>query len=98
MAQGESVAMETWHIVARGRVQGVGYRAACAVRASELALRGWVRNRSDGSVEVMARGSPAQLEALCEWMRVGPPAAQVAGLEVALSEGEFQGFIWRPTV
>ncbi|AOY92629.1 acylphosphatase [Cupriavidus sp. USMAA2-4] len=94
----ETRQLETWHIVASGRVQGVGYRAACAARASELALRGWVRNRSDGTVEVMARGSPGQLRALCDWMRIGPPAAQVLDLAVALSEGEFQGFIWRPTV
>lgn len=90
--------METWHIVARGRVQGVGYRAACEGQAIRLGLGGWVRNRSDGSVEVMAYGPPERLERLREWMRSGPPAARVDDLEVAPGKGKFADFEMRPTL
>ncbi|MFJ5382977.1 acylphosphatase, partial [Cupriavidus sp. CER94] len=45
---------ETWRLVAHGRVQGVGYRGHCADRARALGLGGWVRNRMDGTVEVIA--------------------------------------------
>ena len=44
-----------------GRVQGVGFREACVRRAQALGITGWVRNRVDGSVEVMLQGSPEQL-------------------------------------
>lgn len=88
--------METWHMIAKGRVQGVGYRAACEDLAIELALGGWVRNTSEGSVEVMAYGPPERLETLRDWMRKGPPAADVSELVVEPGEGEFELFEWRP--
>ena len=47
---------ERWRFRIRGLVQGVGYRAGCCRRAQELGLAGWVRNCSDGSVEVQAEG------------------------------------------
>jgi acylphosphatase len=89
--------METWHMIARGRVQGVGYRAACEDLAIELGLGGWVRNRADGSVEVMAYGPPERLEQFRIWMAEGPPAALVQELLVEPGEGEFELFEWRPT-
>ncbi|CAJ94394.1 acylphosphatase [Cupriavidus necator] len=89
---------ETWRLVAHGRVQGVGYRAACADAADDLELGGWVRNRLDGTVEVMAHGTVRQLEALQAWMEQGPPAAQVTLVEVGPGEGEFAGFEFRPTI
>lgn len=66
----------------RGRVQGVGFRASCAVRADALGVAGWARNRSDGSVELVASGDPAAVDALVAWCRQGPPLARVAGIEV----------------
>ncbi len=66
----------------RGRVQGVGYRDACVRRARALGITGWVRNRMDGSVEVMLQGSPQQLADMCSWLRDGMPAAAVDALEV----------------
>ncbi|RDK07792.1 acylphosphatase [Cupriavidus lacunae] len=89
---------ETWRLVAHGRVQGVGYRAACADAADDLGLGGWVRNRIDGTVEVMAHGTVKQLEALQAWMERGPPAAQVTFVEAGPGEGEFAGFEFRPTI
>jgi acylphosphatase len=61
----------------RGRVQGVGYRAGCHRKAVDLGLGGWVRNRSDGSVELEAEGPPGRLAELRLWCEQGPPSAQV---------------------
>lgn len=60
-----------------GLVQGVCFRAATARRARELGIVGHARNLEDGTVEVLAIGPEAQLDALCAWLEVGPPAARV---------------------
>lgn len=72
-----------------GRVQGVGYRWWAAGRARALDLDGWVRNRSDGSVELLAIGEPAALESLSAALWQGPSAARVTA--VARSEAEDDG-------
>jgi acylphosphatase len=61
----------------RGRVQGVGYRYFVIARAMRLGLTGWVANEQDGSVRVVAEGPRADLDALLEELREGPPAALV---------------------
>ena len=61
----------------RGRVQGVGYRAFVHEHATRLGLRGWARNRADGSVEVLIGGERAAREALTALLRRGPPGARV---------------------
>ena len=61
----------------RGLVQGVGYRNALLREATRLGLSGWVRNRSDGSVEALAAGPAPALDQLTAWARRGPPAARV---------------------
>jgi acylphosphatase len=66
----------------RGRVQGVGFRESCVDAARALGIAGWVRNRADGSVEAMLRGSPGQLAQMHDWLRRGPPAARVDALEI----------------
>lgn len=60
----------------RGRVQGVGFRAATQAKARELKLRGYVRNCEDGSVETLVCGAPAQVEALRAWLWAGPAWAK----------------------
>ena len=65
-----------------GRVQGVFYRDSCARVAAGLGVRGWVRNLSDGSVQVVAEGERDAVEQLVEWCRQGPPRAVV--LDVAI--------------
>ena len=71
---------ERWRLIVRGRVQGVGYRICCQRRAEELGLSGWVRNRSDGSVEVEAEGPIQQLVELQLWCERGPREANVSGV------------------
>jgi acylphosphatase len=66
----------------RGRVQGVGYRAACQATASALGLGGWVRNRPDGTVELQAEGPEQALAELRLWCERGPSGAQVSGVSV----------------
>ena len=79
---GDEASVACWRIVVRGRVQGVGYRESCVDAARAIGVSGWVRNRFDGSVEVLARGPLPQLDRLRAWLRRGPPAAIVDDLEV----------------
>jgi acylphosphatase len=65
-----------------GRVQGVFFRTSCADKAEALGLSGWVRNASDGAVEVVFEGEDAGVDAMLAWCRKGPPNAQVDGVEV----------------
>jgi acylphosphatase len=69
-----------------GRVQGVGFRWFVENEASKLGLSGWVRNRQDGSVEVLAAGGKAQLDSLYDVLLRGPRAARVDRVEVEESE------------
>src|SRR5207253_9055507 len=72
-----------------GRVQGVGYRAWAMRQASALGLRGWVRNRSDGSVEVLLIGGDEAVERMIERCRQGPLGRDVT--DVAVSEAPDDG-------
>lgn len=64
-----------------GRVQGVFFRAWTAQEAASRNLSGWVRNRSDGTVEALFAGDEAAVEAMIEACRQGPPAARVTRIE-----------------
>ncbi len=74
--------MRTVHVWVSGRVQGVFFRATTAERARELGVRGWVRNLPDGRVEALACGDETAVERFLEFVRTGPPAARVDGVEV----------------
>lgn len=65
------------HLIIHGKVQGVYYRASAEARAKELGLCGWVRNRSDGTVEAVVGGAKRAVEAFIAWAHEGPPAARV---------------------
>jgi acylphosphatase len=65
------------HFLIRGRVQGVGFRWFVHREASELDLRGWVRNTEDGDVEVVASGTPEDLTELLASLRRGPRGSRV---------------------
>ncbi len=66
----------------RGRVQDVGYRYWTVGQARALGLRGWVRNRADGSVEALAAGTEDALELFVAACRRGPRAARVESVDV----------------
>lgn len=70
------------HIIARGRVQGVCFRASACEKALELCLAGWVKNCSDGAVEIHAEGNKSDLENFIAWCRRGPDAASVTSLGI----------------
>ena len=74
--------MSKVRLLVKGRVQGVFYRHKTREKATSLKLFGWVRNRTDGSVEVEAIGPAEQLKALIEWCKSGPPSARVDSVEV----------------
>lgn len=65
-----------------GRVQGIFYRGNAQHRASALRLRGWVRNLTDGRVELLACGEPRCLDELEKWLEIGPEYAKVTNIEV----------------
>jgi len=84
-------------LMIHGLVQGVGFRASLAREARCRGLAGWVRNRSDGSVEAVVAGEPSAVEDLIRWAGRGPPAARVVRVDVEPASGELQGFETRPT-
>lgn len=69
------------HLVIRGRVQGVFYRAWTKKRAEHHGIDGWVRNRADGAVEALFSGESAAVETLIAECRRGPLAARVDGID-----------------
>jgi acylphosphatase len=74
--------MPSLHAVVHGDVQGVGFRYFVQRRAEEMGLAGWVKNRPDGSVEVVAEGSRAALGRLLELLSKGPGLADVDRVDV----------------
>ena len=92
--------MKRVHITVHGLVQGVFFRANTVSAAKGLGLTGWVRNRNDGSVEIVAEGSQGKLIELIEWCKNGGPAsARVENLEHRWEEpsGEFKEFSAKET-
>jgi acylphosphatase len=69
-------------VIVTGRVQGVFYRASCRDEAVARGLSGWVRNNRDGSVEAAFEGPDADVRAMIEWCRAGPPSASVEDVAV----------------
>lgn len=86
--------MQRLTAVVQGRVQGVGFRAFAQAEAVRLNLAGWVANRWDGSVKVVAEGPDANLARFVRWLHHGPPSAHVSDVDVMWGEGtgEFHGF------
>src|SRR5207344_182542 len=78
--------MEARRFLVRGRVQGVGFRWFVEREAHILGIAGWVRNRSDGTVEVLAVGTRDQLSGLRSRLREGPRAARVDDVEESDAE------------
>ena len=88
------------HAIIDGRVQGVGFRYFTQERAVFLGLTGWVRNRWNGTVELVAEGPKADLETLLRAVQRGPRAGTTQNVKVDWLEttGEFNFFHIRQTV
>lgn len=86
------------HATVRGDVQGVGFRWFVRRLAAELDLEGWVANRPDGSVEVLAEGRRQDLQRLLDALRQGPRGASVEGIDsdFEAAAGDLRGFEIRP--
>lgn len=90
--------MQAVRVIVRGKVQGVGFRAYTQMQAEALQLDGWVRNRSDGTVEAVLAGEAAVVERMLIALRVGPPHSAVAGVRSMPEEGPVEpGFRVLPT-
>jgi acylphosphatase len=97
MKQEKSTNAVRLHAIIEGDVQGVGFRQFTLCCARRLRLHGWVRNRDDGAVEVLAEGERSSLDALVAVLHEGPPAATVRELtsDWLNATGEFVRFIIR---
>ena len=92
------MAETTRHLSIHGEVQGVFYRAWSADLARALGLTGWVRNRRDGSVEMLLHGEEESVRHMIDRCRQGPPAARVERIDESESnEPPPTGFEKRPT-
>lgn len=82
------------HLIISGYVQGVFFRAYTQDKALELGLRGWVRNRFDGTVEAVFEGERNKVEEMIKWCHRGPSGARVSNVSVDWEEykGEFRDF------
>lgn len=80
--------------LARGRVQGVGYRAFCAQEASLLGVTGYAKNLPDGRVEVLGEADEGTLRQFIERLREGPTMARVEGVTFRWEDhtGDYEGF------
>ncbi len=85
-------------VLVTGRVRQVGYRDYTVRMAKLLGVTGWVRNRADGTVEILASGEDEAVAALVEACREGPPLARVDHVEAYVAEGQpVKGFTKRFT-
>jgi acylphosphatase len=82
------------HIIITGIVQGVFFRVETQRAALKYGVKGWVRNKRDGSVEAVLEGEKGAVDSLIAWCRQGPPRASVAHIDVQWQEygGEFSDF------
>ena len=88
---------KTCHLRIRGRVQGVGFRAYVQYKAKSHDIAGWVRNRSDGSVEAVLHGAPDAVQAVIDAAHRGPRNARVTDVQLSDAQGDYEGFELRPT-
>ncbi|HEY8134410.1 MAG TPA: acylphosphatase [Candidatus Limnocylindrales bacterium] len=90
----ERLGAERLEATVRGYVQGVGFRYFVVRRAKELGLAGWTANEHDGTVHVVAEGSPAALDELTRHLHAGPPGAHVERVDANRlpSVGDLRGF------
>ncbi len=83
---------KTVHLVIHGRVQGVFFRDAMRREAESLSVSGWVRNRSDGTVEAEVQGEPSAVDDMVRWAHHGPQRAQVERVDIRTADGNYTSF------
>ena len=81
--------MKAIYIIVHGVVQGVGFRYFVWRRARAYNIRGWVRNRPDGSVEILAQGEEGMLNEFIKEVKIGPPAAHITRVDIQESTPYF---------
>jgi len=88
------MALKQLELFVRGRVQGVYFRASTQREARRLGLSGWVRNRADGTVEILAEGEEVAIRELYGWAQKGPSAARVERVDTRWRgfSGDFPDF------
>lgn len=74
--------MPTKHLLIKGKVQGVFYRATAREVAEGLGITGWIKNTEAGDVEAVVSGTAEQLNAFIAWCKQGPASAIVKGIEI----------------
>ena len=81
-------------LMIRGRVTGVFFRAAAQREAKRLGVTGWVKNRNDASIEMLAEGEEDAIKEIVSWAQHGPSAARVENVDVRWRgyTGEFSDF------
>jgi len=85
--------MPTVHLIIKGRVQGVFYRATAKDMADQIGVSGWVRNTEEGDVEIVATGTEDRLERFIGWCKTGPRKAVVTDVVITPKKEEgFKGF------
>ena len=82
--------MATFHLLIKGKVQGVFYRATARELADELGVSGWIKNTKEGDVEAIVSGDGEAIKKFIEWCRQGPSRAVVT--EVIATEKEHESF------
>lgn len=86
--------MATLHIIVKGKVQGVFFRASAKEVADTCGVKGWVRNTEEGDVEIMVSGTEHNLQAFVDWCRKGPNKAVVSDVFITTEKetdfGEFK--------
>ncbi len=92
MSSSSTQATQTLHLVIHGRVQGVFFRDSMRREAQGLGVAGWVRNRSDGTVEALVQGRSDAVDSIVRWAHHGPERARVERVEVEPAEGTHSKF------
>lgn len=92
MTNDTSTSAISLHLLIHGRVQGVFFRDSMRREAQALSVCGWVRNRSDGTVEAVVRGTPSAVNAIVKWAHHGPQNAQVERVDIEPDGGKYTSF------
>ena len=87
---GQKTNLKRYSAIVTGTVQGVGFRYYTVRAASKYRVYGWVRNKSDGTVQLECEGPEENVNNFLNWLETGPPSARV--LEVRKHERPYQGY------